>query len=145
MCDHYKHHIYINHNIVCLLSLCIILILLLDTISSGKSLKIILEGKPYPDDNTRSSRYKGFLILAKDEADNVIGKFAFNKSQKAKCLKCTNECDGVTHRSKSSKNKVVAEWMPPSDFTGSVFFRYSVAQSYNDYWANIEGPTITVV
>ena len=42
------------------------------------------------------------------------------------------------------KRRVVATWTSPQDYVGKVQFKYTVATSYDEYWAAINGPSITI-
>ena len=110
-----------------------------DSIVSGEQLTLLLKGK--------SNRgFRGFLIQALDGDKKPVGEFTFSASQIAKCLKCRwwNNCGSITHKNAGVKRRVVAEWRSPEDFVGTVQFRYTIVTSYDEYWVNVDGPTVKV-
>ena len=112
--------------------------LFLASVQSNETVDIFIKGK----DNRK---FRGFLIQALDDDGNIVGTFSFDASQRAKCLECNNPCDSITHKNAAMKSKVVATWTPPSDFTGTISFRYTIVLSYSEYWVAIDGPTVNVL
>ena len=104
----------------------------LDSIGKGGRVTLSLNG----------GNFKGFLIQAVDGNNNPIG--SFNPPRNGKCLTCGSNCDSITHTNSRSKNRVVATWNAPSNYAGTVYFRYSIATSYSSYWAAVNGPSVTI-
>ena len=111
----------------------------LDTmLQQGDQITLTIKGK-------FDRQFRGFLIQALDCDENPIGKFTFTSAQRAECLKCgTNECGSITHKNSALKRRVVAAWGSPLDYVGKVQFKYSVVTSYDEFWASIDGPLVTV-
>ena len=103
-----------------------------DSIAKGGSVTLSLNG----------GNFKGFLIQAVDGNKNPIG--SFNPPSNGKCLACGSNCDSITHTNSRTKNRVVATWNAPSNYAGTVYFRYSIATSYSSYWAAVNGPSVTI-
>merc|ERR1712223_2038310 len=90
--------------------------------------------------------FRGFLIQALDKEGNQVGDFKFSRAQRAKCLECRsgNTCGSITHKNASLKRQVVANWLSPKDFVGTVQFRYTIVTSYDEYWVGVNVPTVSV-
>ena len=92
-------------------------------------------------------KFKGFLIRAVDDSNKSVGTFQILDTGMAKCVNCDKNdatCDSITHANNNRKMLVEATWTPPNDFTGTVFFRYTLVQSFTTYWVKVDGPTVTV-
>ena len=68
------------------------------------------------------SNFKGVMLQARDDRNNVIGYFSSIPFQ-LKGLTCTWPNGGVTHSSGALKNNLQVVWNAPSDFSKDVTFR----------------------
>ena len=110
----------------------------LDYIRGRENVTLVIKAKT-------DQRFRGFLVQAIDENDIPIGEFAFNSRQRAKCLKCgDNVCGSITHKNPGLKSQVIATWISPLGYVGTVRFRYTVVKSYTEYWVAINGPKVVV-
>ena len=112
---------------------------LLDSMMSGEQLTLIIKGK--------SNRgFRGFVIQAQDEDGKPLGEFKFSSAARAQCLKCRwwDTCGSITHKNAGLKRRVVTDWRSPGDYAGTVQFKYSIVTSYDEYWVNVNGPTVKV-
>jgi hypothetical protein len=62
------------------------------------------------------------MIHAKHN-DLIVGEFAPSNDNTFKTIRCENPMDTATHTNTSPKKVVTLEWIPPSDFEGTVIFK----------------------
>ena len=117
------------------LSLTLFFHLSLDNVSQGSSVTVYLTGK-------NNVQFRGFLIHAFDNNNNIIG--SFSPSSSTKCLSCGGGCSSITHRSGADKNRIVATWNAPSNYVGNAYFRFTVVTQKNTYWVAENGPTLSI-
>ncbi|XP_045030123.1 putative ferric-chelate reductase 1 homolog [Daphnia magna] len=92
--------------------------------------------------------FKGFLIMAFDQTEGVVGTFKMASSdESSKTLDCGGVYENAaTHRTSSLKQSVTFEWIPPESFDGQVFFRTTFVESFSQYWVKeLSEQTVNVI
>ena len=128
---------YVTKNVL----LDVLFFLFVGSIGPGESVTLQLKSKE------DSPKFRGFFIQAKDISGNNTGSFKIPRTTQAKCISCNEDlttCDSISHRNSGEKSQITVTWRAPSDFTGSIYFRYTVVLNYYDYWVAVDGPTLTV-
>lgn len=96
------------------------------------TVKVVLSGK---------DAFKGFHIQARQQRDtNVLvpGKFLPNSGAPYSFLECNGqESSAITHKNSDPKSEVVAYWMPPPGFVGTLRFRATVVKDIRTFWVGI--------
>ncbi|XP_034935155.1 putative ferric-chelate reductase 1 homolog [Chelonus insularis] len=90
--------------------------------------------------------FKGFIINARDIATHqIIGKFE-NITEGIQPIKCEADVDNTaTHTDNQVKHNLLLQWVPPSDYEGTIIFNSTIVQDYATYWIGVESPPITVL
>lgn len=94
-------------------------------------------------------QFGGFMVhaIVPGRADQVIGRFVFSApSDSIKLIQCGAQDSTATHTSPQPKaSGMTLQWQAPSDFTGDVVFKGTVAQDFGTFWVGIESAPVRVV
>jgi len=90
--------------------------------------------------------FRGFIIQARDVADREtqVGSFAFEGSSVSHMTCGKGIHNSITHRDSTDKSGIKATWTAPDNFDGSIFFKFSFAIDYSEYYTNLELPSMRV-
>lgn len=117
------------------------------TVKPSESITLTLASKDF-------SKFKGFMIQARNSNGHPIGSFASLPASKNntefkgkwKLITCPDgpENNTATHVNPVEKSRVVLTWTAPKDLSTSFKFRYTVAKNGGEYWVGKESETITL-
>jgi len=93
-------------------------------------------------DKTVAEKFKGFLLVARDASHKNVGEW--EKTDKAKLLKCDNENDSITHESNEEKETINLKWKIPSGFTGTVCFKGAVVKNGSTFWTGLNSNPVEI-
>ncbi len=105
-----------------------------ESISAGESIKVRLA-------STRP--FRGFIIQARNAGRQGlrVGFFEAGDDEDVQVMRCDDNspfANSATHTNNNDKTAVSMTWTAPEDFEGQVFFRYSVVESFRQFWTNLE-------
>jgi len=117
------------------------------SVKGGESITLTLASKDF-------SKFKGFLVQARNSENKPIGSFtALPESKnnaefkgKWKLISCPNgpANNTVTHVNPIEKTRVVLTWIAPKDLSQSFKFKFTVAKNGGEYWVGKETESIQV-
>ncbi|XP_026820046.1 putative defense protein Hdd11 [Rhopalosiphum maidis] len=118
------------------------------SVKGGESITLTLASKDF-------SKFKGFIVQARDGDDKPIGSFtplpaSKNNNEfkgKWKLLSCPNgpSNNTATHANAVEKSRVVLTWNAPKTINLQSFkFKYTVAKNGGQYWVGKESENIAV-
>jgi len=117
------------------------------SVKAGESITLTLASKDF-------SKFKGFLVQARNNADLPIGSFAPLPASKSnnefkgkwKLISCPKGPvnNTATHFNPVEKSRVVLTWIAPKDLNQSFKFKYTVAKNGGEYWVGKETESISI-
>ncbi|KAJ0181689.1 hypothetical protein K1T71_002411 [Dendrolimus kikuchii] len=116
-----------------------------DVVKAGTPMKVTISGK------TPSDTIKGILLQAREVSDNVniLGKFIVPADHPmAQTMNCGQPDNAVTHKKHEpelDQRTITFTWMAPSDFTGAIKFRATIAYDGAVFWVGEESPVVKVI
>jgi len=112
------------------------LLLSSNDVLSGGSVTVTIKG-------TKGNSFKGFLLQARDSAENPIGTFQ-DITSNSKTINCGGQQTTATHLSPDDKSEVQVYWNAPANHQGKVTFKATVAQDGEVFWVGQVAKPITV-
>ncbi|XP_078703866.1 putative defense protein 3 [Branchiostoma floridae x Branchiostoma belcheri] len=87
--------------------------------------------------------FRGILLQARNSTNEAVG-FWSDFPDFTRSLTCNNSADSVTHQNTSVKVAGTNfTWNAPRESPGDVVFWATIAQSREQYWANITSDTVS--
>ncbi|EFX80589.1 hypothetical protein DAPPUDRAFT_224629 [Daphnia pulex] len=108
------------------------------SIAQGSTITLTLTG---------SGTFKGFLVIAFDNANQAapIGVFsAVSSGQTLNCRTGPTPMNAATHIDNLDKTSVTMDWTAPAGFVGTVLIKTSFVQDVATFWVATESTLITV-
>ncbi|XP_072946264.1 putative ferric-chelate reductase 1 homolog isoform X2 [Epargyreus clarus] len=91
---------------------------------------------------------EGFILQAREvqSPDTIVGTFVkIPDPELTQVVTCRGPNDTATHTTPEDKPPQTFQWRAPTDFLGGIAFKATIAQTYAQFWKNVESPVVEVV
>ncbi|XP_041647833.1 uncharacterized protein LOC121512572 [Cheilinus undulatus] len=92
----------------------------------------------------KSKSFRGFMLAARNEGDEAVGKFIAINGGETRLLNCNGPDSAVSHRNNVKKSLFRVHWEPPgTSLNGTITFRATFVESVRVFWVNVTLPLTT--